>query len=187
MRVCHSANLGICEVLCLLSYEPGREKNACGCQEWKTQDIVVALTSIISSTPDRKKYLESILVFLFCKLSMSPAPSAKIIMRVQFYRQEFPSTGISFPYLLTTHQWRAQLTGGTVLFLKIKYVSAAVSSARRWHQNWKSLECEWAKHIFKSLSKPCNLQKHSEKPCYYTVWAPSQPTKHTRHHWNPPF
>lgn len=43
----------------------------CG-QAWKTQDIAVALTSIISSMPNHQKYLESILVFLFCKLPMSP-------------------------------------------------------------------------------------------------------------------
>lgn len=31
----------------------------------------------------------------------------------------------------------------------------------------------WTSQIhFKSLTKPCNLQKYSEKPCYYMVWAP---------------
>lgn len=50
VEVCQSTNLGTS--LFTSPHKPRQRKFACG-KEWKTQDIAVLLTSIVSSMPDR--------------------------------------------------------------------------------------------------------------------------------------
>lgn len=95
--------------------------------------------------------------------------------------------GVSILYLLTVHQWSAQLTGGNELELpsfKIKYVLAAVSPAGWWHQNQKLFGCEQAKHILKPSANHVifrNIQYNhviiQYEPYNNPLQAPLKPSK----------
>lgn len=157
-----------------------KKKNACG-QGWKTQSIVVALTSIISSMHRPLKVSQVYIRFPVLQIAHVSSSICKDhhACTASPTTQEFPFKG-SFlsQYLRTVHQWLARDSA-----LKIEYVFAAVSSARWWHHNCKSWGCEQAKHILKALPNHVifeNIQKNhviiQQEPYNKPLQTPLKPS-----------